>query len=128
MNKLVFDSSAILAIYYNEPGKKKVRSLLDRSEPLISSVNLSEVFTKLLEGGLDADSVLESFTGLEIEVRGFDEAHAMRAAALWNDTKKLGLSFGDRACLALAIHENVAAVTADKNWAKLNVCRIEVIR
>jgi len=30
--------------------------------------------------------------------------------------------------LALAILENLPAITADKNWASLNVCKIEVIR
>ena len=64
MNKIALDSSAVLAMYYNEPGKKKVRSLLDRSEPLISSVNLCEVFTKLLDEGLIPEAILESFNGL----------------------------------------------------------------
>lgn len=128
MNSLVFDSSAILAIYYNEPGKKKVRSLLERSEPLISAVNLSEVFTKLLEDGLNADRILETFNALEIEVRDFDESHAIKTAELRGVTKHLGLSLGDRSCLALAIKENAAAVTSDKSWAKLDVCQIEIIR
>jgi ribonuclease VapC len=127
MNSLVFDSSAILAIYYNEPGKKKVRSLLDSSEPLISSVNLCEVFTKLLEDGLHGDAIVESFNALEIEVVDFNVDHALKAAELRSVTRHLGLSLGDRACIALAIHEKTAAVTADKSWAELSVCKIEVI-
>jgi ribonuclease VapC len=102
MNSLVFDSSAILAIYYNEPGKKKVRSLLDSSEPLISSVNLCEVFTKLLEDGLHGDAIVESFNALEIEVVDFNVDHALKAAELRSVTRHLGLSLGDRACIALA--------------------------
>jgi PIN domain nuclease of toxin-antitoxin system len=43
-------------------------------------------------------------------------------------TKHLGLSLGDRGCLALAILKNATAVTADKSWANLNCCKIEVIR
>lgn len=128
MNSLVFDSSAILAIYYNEPGKKKVRSLLDKSEPLISTVNLSEVFAKLLEDGLDTERLSDSFNALEIEVRDFDGSHAVKTAELRGVTKHLGLSLGDRACLALAIEENATAVTADTSWAKLTVCPVEVIR
>ena len=52
----------------------------------------------------------------------------MRAAELKTKTKHLGLSLGDRSCIALAIQENAVAVTADKNWAQLDVCAIEVIR
>ncbi|MEO7673823.1 MAG: PIN domain-containing protein [Pyrinomonadaceae bacterium] len=82
MNKLVLDSSAILAIYYDEPGKKRVRSLLEGSEALISAVDLSEVFTKLLDDGLPAVAIWESFHRLEIDVRPFDQSDAMNAAKL----------------------------------------------
>ncbi len=128
MNKIVLDSSAILAIYYNEPGKKKVRSLLDKTEPLVTSVNLCEVFTKLLNDGLTAEAIGESFTALEIEVRNFDQFHAMQAAELRLPTKHLGLSLGDRACLGLALLEKAVAVTGDKSWSGLKFCKIEVIR
>jgi len=52
----------------------------------------------------------------------------LKATELRPLTKHLGLSLGDRCCLALAILENLPAVTADKNWAGLNVCKIEIIR
>lgn len=128
MNKLVFDSSAILAVYYNERGKNKVRSMLDKSEPFISTVNLCEVLTKLLDDWLDAGQVWESFNALEIEVIDFDPSLAIKTAELRNTTKHLGLSLGGRACLALAIEINAAAVTSDRSWSKLDLCSIEVIR
>lgn len=128
MNKAVFDSSAILSIYYNEPGKRKVLRLLDRSEPLISAPNACEVFTKLIEGGLNEGEALESFDGLEIKVVDFDTELALRTAALRPATRTFGLSMGDRSCLALAIRENAMAVTADKNWASVTVCPVELIR
>jgi ribonuclease VapC len=126
--KRVFDASAILAVYYGEPGKKKVRSLLETSQPLMSAANLCEVLTKLLEDGLEAGSVWDTFQALEIEIADFDAASALKAAELRPVTKHLGLSLGDRACLALAIQENAAAVTSDKSWGKLDVCEIEIIR
>lgn len=128
MIKRVFDASAILVVYYDEPGKKKVRSLLEKSQPLMSAANLCEVLTKLLEDGLDAESVWDTFQALEIEITDFDAAFALKAAELRPVTKHLGLSLGDRACLALAIQENAVAVTSDKSWGKLNVCEIELIR
>jgi PIN domain nuclease of toxin-antitoxin system len=43
--------------------------------------------------------------------------------------RALGLSLGDRACLALAISTGATAYTADRAWKKLNAgVRIEVIR
>lgn len=128
MSKLVFDSSAILAIYYNEPGKKKTQSLLEEADPIISSVNLCEVFTKLLEDGLKADQISESFHALEIKVIDFDARDAVKAAELRGVTKRLGLSLGDRACIALAIENKTTAVTADRKWKKVKECSIELIR
>jgi len=45
-------------------------------------------------------------------------------------TRKLGLSLGGRACLALAIRLGGAAVSTDRAWAKLpaDVVRVEVVR
>jgi ribonuclease VapC len=40
-----------------------------------------------------------------------------------------GLSLGDRACLALALTRGEPAVTADRQWAQLDLgIRIELIR
>lgn len=126
--KRVFDASAILAVFYNETGKKPVRLLLDKSQPLISAVNLCEVFSKLLEDGLDSEQIWESFFALEIDVVDFEGELALNAAQLRPLTKHLGLSLGDRACIALAIQHDTTAVTADKSWAKLDLCKIELIR
>jgi ribonuclease VapC len=41
----------------------------------------------------------------------------------------LGLSLGDRACLALALALGAPVYTSDKSWKKLNLgLRIQVIR
>ncbi len=128
MGKAVFDSSAILAIYFDEKGKHETLRLLDLHESMIATPNLSEVYTKLIESGLSVSQIEESFGGLEIEVRDFDEKLAIMAAELRPHTKAFGLSFGDRSCLALALRENAIAVTADRNWKKTKVCKVETIR
>jgi PIN domain nuclease of toxin-antitoxin system len=44
-------------------------------------------------------------------------------------TRALGLSSGDRACLALAQSLGAVALTADRSWSRLNLdIAIEVIR
>ena len=129
MSKAVFDTSAILAIYHQEPGRKKVIQLIERHDPLISTVNLAELYSKLSEDGLSENDIAESFDGLDIEVVAFTKRHASAAGGLRVRTKDLGLSLGDRGCLAVAISEGAIAVTADRSWEGLSdVCKIEVIR
>ena len=95
----------------------------------MSAVNLAEIFTKLAERGLsppEADSILYRY---RFEVVPFDEALARQTGALRPETKSLGLSLGDRACLALAQREHLPVFTADRNWTKLKVgVEIRVIR
>jgi len=44
-------------------------------------------------------------------------------------TRSSGLSFGGRACLALAEHRGVPVVTADRSWQSLNIgIEIRLIR
>jgi len=53
----------------------------------------------------------------------------MDAGALIAQTRELGLSLGDRACLALAIAREATVYTADRAWKDLSLqIRIEVIR
>jgi PIN domain nuclease of toxin-antitoxin system len=46
---------------------------------------------------------------------------ARQTGALRPATKALGLSLGDRACLALARRERLPILTADRSWAKLDL-------
>lgn len=122
----MLDSSAILAVINLENGAEKVEPLL--SDAIVSSVNVAEVLTKLVEKGVSLDDALEDFLKLGLEVVEFNTKQAAKVAELRPLTKHLGLSLGDRCCLALAILRNLPAVTADKNWANLTFCEIEVIR
>ena len=56
---------------------------------------------------------------------------ALDAGAMIAHTRPYGLSHGDRACLALARHLDVPAVTADRPWAGIADevgVRVELIR
>jgi PIN domain nuclease of toxin-antitoxin system len=127
MIKNILDASAVLAVLGGERGEKKVIPIL--GESAISSVNLSEVLAKLLESGMDETSARLAVAVLGIgEIIDFTEDLAWEAARLRPLTRQYGLSLGDRACIALAIKLNVPAVTADKEWSKLKLCRVVVIR
>ena len=104
MNKKVLDSSAILAVIFQEKGAEIVESLLDKS--LVSSINVAEVFTKLSEKGILNQQMIDDFQQLGIEIIDFDFEQAVKTAELRPLTKHLGLSLGDRSCLALAILHN----------------------
>lgn len=59
----------------------------------------------------------------------FDKQQARIAGNLWKQTKELGLSLGDRACLALAQHLELPVLTADKIWQQLDIgVSIQLIR
>ena len=122
----IMDASAILAYLQNEKGKEKVERILETSA--ISRINATEVLTKLIEKGMSLNKAKEAFDNLDLQVIEFDESQSLKAAELRPLTKHLGLSLGDRCCLALAIQENATAVTADRNWASFNLCKVEVIR
>lgn len=122
----VLDASAVLALPQNETGKEKVEAILEKS--VISRVNVTGVLTKLIEKGIPSSEAQEIFAGLDLEVVEFDENQSIKAAKLRLATKSSGLSLGDQCCIALAIRESATAVTADKVWANLNFCKIEVVR
>jgi PIN domain nuclease of toxin-antitoxin system len=124
----VLDASAILAVIGGEPGAEKLTSdLLARA--VGSAVNLSEVQAKLVSRGWPSEQAWEDATSPVREVLAFDEAQARVAGDLVTQTRHLGLSFGDRACLALGIALGLPVYTAEKAWKTLKVgVRIHVIR
>ncbi len=127
MIKNILDASAVLAVLNGERGEKKVIPIL--AESAISSVNLTEVAAKLLETGMNEAGARLAVSVLGIgNIVDFTEDLAWEAARLRPLTKQYGLSLGDRACLALAIKQKVPAITADKQWSKLKLCRVIVIR
>lgn len=126
MSNKVLDSSAILAVIFEEPGSEVVAPLL--KDGLVSSVNFAEVTTKLAEKKILTRDSVEDLKNLGFDVIDFDVEQAAKVGELRPLTKHLGLSLGDRCCLALAILRGTTAVTADKDWKKLKFCKVEVIR
>jgi ribonuclease VapC len=128
MNRIVLDASAILAVIGGEPGAEKLTpDLLARAAG--SAVNLAEVQTKLVSRGWTSGQAWEDATSPVREVLPFDEEQARTAGDLVAQTRQLGLSLGDRACLALGIALKAPVYTAEKAWKKLRVgVKIHVIR
>jgi PIN domain nuclease of toxin-antitoxin system len=128
MNRVVLDASALLAILNQEPGAEKLTPEL-LSVASISSVNLAEVHGKLVGRGLAPDDAWEAAVSPIPEAVPFTPEHARLVGDLVAQTRPLGLSLGDRACLALGLFLKAPVYTADKSWKKLKVgARIHVIR
>lgn len=128
MSKIVLDASAILAVIIGEPGQEKLPPQL-LADSVISTVNLAEVQGKLESLGWTSKEAWEDATGLLSEAVPFDRQQARTAGELLLQTRALGLSLGDRACLALAIALDAPVYTAERAWRKLKLgTRIHVIR
>lgn len=112
---------------HREPGGNEVGRAIRRA--LISSVNWSEVLQKSLQRGVGIAGTRGDVEALGLTVVPFSSAEAELAAELWESTRRLGLSLGDRACIATGILAKAKVLTAERSWAKLDVgARIEVIR
>jgi ribonuclease VapC len=120
VNKIVLDASAILAVIIGEPGADTLTPAL-LAHAAASAVNLAEVQAKLVSRGWTSEQAWEDATSPLREVLSFDEQQARIAGDLIAQTRQLGLSLGDRACLALAIALKLPVYTAEKSWKKLKL-------
>ena len=128
MSRIVLDASAVLAILNGEAGADKLPPRL-LSDATASTVNLAEVQSKLVGRGLDPDDAWEAAVSPVRESEPFTDEQARIAGGLVTQTRPLGLSLGDRACLALGIALGAAVYTADQSWKGLRLgIRIHLIR
>jgi len=124
---VVLDASAVLAYLQDEKGCEKVDEVLSKGSSVMSTVNFAEVVGKLLEAGVPESSVKVVMDNLELQIEPLDEMQAWETGKLRISTRELGLSLGDRACLALACVKRLPVVTADKQWDKLKM-DLEIIQ
>jgi len=128
VSRCVLDASAILAVLLQEPGHEKLTAAL-LSEAVASTVNLAEVQTKLVRRGGAPDEAWSDAVSVIRELVAFDEEQARRAGGLVAQTQSLGLSLGDRACLALGVTLRSPIYSADRSWKRLSVgVPIHIIR
>lgn len=126
--RYLLDASAVLAFMSNEPGAARVRAVIQSGEASMSAVNASEVAAKLVSRGLPSADAEVQCRSMGLDILDVDAGIAFAAAALIPITQPLGLSLGDRICLATAAQNAVIAVTADKSWKNIPGIAVEVIR
>ena len=105
---------------YHEPGAARVREAIAQGA-LVGTVNLSEVVAKLSDEGMTPEDIRSALDGLRLVTVPFDSDLAYTAGLLRPVTKRLGLSLGARACLALAQRADMPALTTDRTWQNLHL-------
>jgi PIN domain nuclease of toxin-antitoxin system len=124
---MALDASTLLAFLFAEAGHERV--LPEIAGGCMSSVNLSEVLGRFVRDGHDPTPVSRRIRESGLEIVPFEAEDALLTAGLRRQTDPLGLSLGDRACLALALARGIPALTADRTWADLELpVPVHVIR
>ncbi|MBI2164886.1 MAG: type II toxin-antitoxin system VapC family toxin [Chloroflexi bacterium] len=125
--QVVLDASALLAALQGEPGGVAVEARLDQAG--LSTVNLAEVMQRSVARGVAVEGLTKDLEALGVTILPFTAEDAQLSASLWPKTRHLGLSLGDRACLALALRLGSPALTTDQVWSQLEVdVNIQVLR
>lgn len=132
MSSVVLDASAMLAYLFDEDGAGLVETALNDSA-CIGAINWAEVLSKVEDKGHSSEALIITLTnqgllGNTLEVLSTTEKDALLIAQLRSQTKLLGLSLGDRACLALGMRLEIPVLTADTAWNDLtpniSICMI----
>lgn len=128
MSRVVLDASALMAVLNGEPGGEKLTPQI-MGAATASTVNLAEVHGKLVQRGFTPEDAWAAANGIVDEAVAFTAEQAKTAGDLVVQTRALGLSLGDRACLALGLALRAPVYTADRAWKNLKLgIRIHVIR
>lgn len=122
----VFDTSAVLAIIYEEDGQANAKARL--SDSVISTVNVAEVAGDLIASGRGpGEAAVRFIDRLGLLIVAPTPEQAVRAGQL----KRIrGLSLGDCFCIALGEARDERLVTGDQQWAREPAIRtcVELIR
>lgn len=117
MNAVILDASALLAFIRQETGASEVEKYAPAF--IMSAVNVAEASAVLQRGGMTAAQAKDSILSLVPDIQDFTLEQGFKTADLEQTTKHLGLSFGDRACLALGQSLKLPVLTSDTAWKQL---------
>jgi len=118
--RFLFDASAILTLLHDEPGADQViAALASSAECCMSVANHAEVISRSLDRGVSSDAIEPLLAQLAYRILPVDIGDGVLAGLLRNRTRPLGLSLGDRLCLATASRLGCPVLTADRPWLEL---------
>ncbi len=115
----LLDASAVLAFLQGEPGAEMVRLALEAEQCWVGAANQAEIIAKSIDRGVDGPSLKAVLSDLAYSVVAITPEDGAQAGWLRQQTRAIGLSLGDRLCLAQAQRLKARVLTADRPW--LNV-------
>lgn len=123
----LLDASAVLALFFAEPGEAVVREVLDESA--VSAVSALEILLALQKAGMSLATAREVLDSQRLPCLPFEGA-AIANACLCAPVAGIAISLGDRACLGTAMAHGLTAVTADRAWKDFETeqLRVRLIR
>lgn len=122
----MLDASAILAYLLAEPGGQRIGEEL--SDAVVAAPNWSELALHAQRRGVPWPPVAARLVAHGLRIEAMTSTDAEAAARLGVAHAALGLSLGDRACLALAQRLDAAAVTADRSWVRVKGAKVVLLR
>jgi ribonuclease VapC len=121
----VLDASALMALINDEPGAALVEQYIENA--CISSVNFTEVLSKMLEQGVPVDAAQTVLDNFNLDIIAFEQKQIVGTSLLRSQTKQYGLSLADRVCLNLGKLLKLPIITTDQIWKKLKNSDFNVI-
>lgn len=115
----VYDASALLAVLNHEHGQENVVAHLASGNGFISAVNWAEVGSKLADRGENASNIERCLSAFGLEVVPLEATQALLVATLRPVSRSIGLSLGDRCCVALAAMRGADIITGERIWLQL---------
>jgi ribonuclease VapC len=116
---MLLDASAVLALLFSEIGSDAVATALQQHDCNITAANQAEVIGKLLDRGMIRKDIEQALSSLPITVIDSTVADGEAAGYVRSASRSLGLSLGDRLCLAAAQRLNTPVMTVDQAWMGL---------
>ena len=119
MNRVVLDSSAVIALLLNEKGAEKVSGY--EGYTAISAINLAEVCIRMVEIGMTEEKIQQILSSIRVQIFPFDVEQAYAVSRFCNLARKYGMSLSNCACIQLGKHLNLPVMTADRAWTKVDL-------
>ena len=125
MNNCILDASALLALLNSEIGAELIEPLLPYS--IMGTANIAEVIAELDKKlDISPEESQEMVSTMINQIIPLDFNQAIEVGRLRKLTQSIGLSLGDRACIALGIKLEIPVYTTDKAWKNLQINKLDV--
>lgn len=115
----VLDASAVIAFLQGEPGHELVQQALQSEPCVVTAANQAEIIAKSLDRGVGSQNIQTILAELAYAVIDIKAEDGVQAGLMRDRTRKLGLSLGDRLCLAVAQRLKAPVLTADRPWLSM---------